>query len=245
MIVRLLRPPADLPWANVLFAGVPYPMLPIEDRWFAYVPLEQYVATGGYPIEVTSAAGTIASGQVTVADGGFLYEDLELPPSSIDLLSDQEAINEERQTLSAVYGGFTQERLWSGPWTLPAAGPITNSFGLQRSINGGPYNGHSGTDIANEFGTPVVAAAAGTVVLAEELYLYGNAVVIDHGAGVFSSYNHLQAITAVAGQSVERGDLIGEMGATGFVSGSHVHWEAIVHGTRVDPMLFTQAGIEP
>ena len=245
MIVRLLRPPSDLAWANVFFAGVPYPMLAVEDRWFAYVALGQYIPTGGYPLEVTSAAGTIASGQVTVTDGGFLYEEIELPPSSIGLLSDQEAINEERQTLSTVHAGFTQERLWSGPWIMPAVGAITNSFGLQRSINGGPYSGHTGMDIANEAGTTLVAAAAGTVALAEELFLYGNAVVIDHGAGVFSSYNHLQAITVVAGQSVERGDPIGEMGETGFVSGAHVHWEAIVHGTRVDPVLFTQDGIEP
>ena len=135
--------------------------------------------------------------------------------------------------------------MWSGLWMVPAPGPISNGFGLQRSINGGPYSGHSGTDIANEEGTPLVAAAAGVVTLAEELYLFGNAVVIDHGAGVFSSYNHMLEVSAVAGQRVTQGDVIGKMGETGFVSGSHVHWEAIVHGTRVDPMLFTQTGIEP
>jgi len=220
-------------------------MLPVEDRWFAYVALGQYVPTGGYPLVVTSAAGTIANGEVTVSEGGFLYEDIELPASSIGLLNDQNAIAAERQTLSAVHAGFTQQKLWSGPWMLPAPGAVTNSFGLQRSINGGPYSGHSGMDIANAAGTPLVAAAAGTVALAQELFLYGNAVVIDHGAGVFSSYNHMQSISVTAGQHVERGEIIGAMGETGFVSGAHVHWEAIVHGTRVDPVLFTQAGIEP
>ncbi len=245
LIVRLLNQPADLPWANAVFAGALYPMLPSGDRWFAYVPLGQYVPVGGYTLEVTSESGAIASGQVTVAEGGFQFESIDFPPSSIDLLSDQAAIDAERAALAEAFGGFTQEKIWSGPWTVPAAGPITNAFGLQRSFNGGPYSGHSGTDIANDEGTPLVAAAAGVVTLAEELYLFGNAVVIDHGAGVFSSYSHMQEISVVAGQEVARGDLIGQMGETGFVSGAHVHWEAIVHGTRVDPMLFTQAGIEP
>lgn len=220
-------------------------MLQADDPWFAYVPLGQYVPVGGYALEVTSEAGLIASGQVTVAEGGFQFESIKLPPSSIDLLNDQAAIAAERAALAGAFGGFTREKMWSGPWTVPAPGPISNGFGLQRSINGGPYSGHSGTDIANEEGTPLVAAAGGIVTLAEELYLFGNAVVIDHGAGVFSSYSHMQGISAVAGQKVAQGDLIGQMGETGFVSGSHVHWEAIVHGTRVDPMLFTQTGIEP
>jgi len=245
LIVRLLNQPANLPWVNAGFDGALYPMSRSGERWFAYVPLGQYVAVGGYTLEVTSEAGTIASGQVTVTEGGFQFESIDLPPSSIDLLSDQAAIDAERAALAGAFGGFTQEKKWSGPWAVPAPGPISNGFGLQRSFNGGPYSGHSGTDIANDEGTPLFAAAAGIVTLAEELYLFGNAVVIDHGAGVFSSYSHMQEISAVAGQEVAQGDLIGEMGETGFVSGSHVHWEAIVHGTRVDPMLFTQTGIEP
>ena len=245
LIVRLLNQPANLPWANAGFNGALYPMSRSGERWFAYVPLGQYVPVGGYTLEVTSEVGKIASGQVTVAEGGFQFESIDLPPSSIDLLGDQAAIDAERAALAGAFGGFTQEKMWSGPWAVPAPGPISNGFGLQRSFNGGPYSGHSGTDIANDEGTPLVAAAAGVVTLAEELYLFGNAVVIDHGAGVFSSYSHMQGISAVAGQEVAQGDLIGQMGETGFVSGSHVHWEAIVHGTRVDPMLFTQTGIEP
>jgi murein DD-endopeptidase MepM/ murein hydrolase activator NlpD len=161
------------------------------------------------------------------------------------LLSDQVAIDQERATLTQVYAGFTPQRLWSGAWILPAAGPITNAFGLQRSINGGAYHGHTGTDIANDKGTPVVAAASGTVALAGPLYLYGNVVVIDHGAGVFTSYNHLDSIAVTAGQNITIGDLVGFMGETGFVSGPHLHWEAIIGGVRTDPLLWTEATVEP
>lgn len=245
LIVRLYNAPAGLAWANAFFNGAPYAMLPDGGVWYAYIGLGQYLPVGGYPLEITSEAGTIASGAVTISEGGFAYEDITLPPSSIDLLNDQAAIDAERATLTAVYAQFTPQKLWSGPWILPAAGFISNAFGLQRSINGGPYSGHSGTDIANEEGTPLYASASGTVALAQEMYLYGNVVVIDHGAGVFSSYNHMATIGVSAGQPVAQGDYIGTMGETGFVSGPHVHWEAIIHGLRVDPGLFTQVGVEP
>ena len=243
--MRLVNGQAGLPWANAFFNGTPYAMLSSGNVWYAYIGLGQYLAIGDYALEITSEAGTIATGTVTIGDGGFAYEDITLPPSSIDLLSDQAAIDAERATLNATYAVFTPQKLWSGPWIFPAQGNISNAYGLQRSINGGPYSGHSGTDIANETGTPLYAAASGTVALARELFLFGNAVVIDHGAGVFSSYNHMDSIAVTAGQSVAQGDYLGGMGETGFVNGPHVHWEAIVHGLRVDPTLFTQPGIDP
>lgn len=229
----------------MFFNGAPYTMLASGDVWYAYIGLGQYLAVGEYALEVTSATGTIAAGSVTISDGGFAYEDLTLPPSSIDLLNDPAAIEAERATLATTYAVFTPQRIWSGPWIMPAQGVISNAFGLQRSINGGPYSGHSGTDIANDEGTPLYAAATGTVALAQEMYLYGNVVIIDHGAGVFSSYSHMSSIAVTAGQQVAQGDYLGGMGQTGFVSGPHVHWEAIVQGLRVDATLLTQPGIDP
>ena len=182
---------------------------------------------------------------LSVDDGGFAYESLEVTESSIGLLSDQAAINNERATLASVYGGFTPERRWTGAWLKPANGFITNGFGLMRSINGGAYYPHTGTDIANSTGTPVIAAASGVVALARPMYLYGNVVVIDHGAGVFTSYNHLDGISVAEGQAVTIGDLVGSMGETGFVSGPHVHWEAIIGGVRTDPMLWTLGPVDP
>jgi len=245
LIVRLVNGPDDLASATAFFNGAPYTMLASGELWYAYIGLGQYLPVGEYALEVTSGSGTIASGSVTIGEGRFQYIDITLPPSSIDLLSDQAAIDAERATLNATYAVFTSQRLWSGPWIVPAQGSISNAFGLQRSINGGPYSGHGGTDIANETGTPLYASASGKVALAQEMYLYGNVVVIDHGAGVFSSYNHMSSIAVKAGQQMTQGDYIGAMGETGFVSGPHVHWEAIVHGLRVDPALFTERGIDP
>ena len=245
VFARLLNAPAALTEAAVAFNGKSYPMVSSGGRWFAVIGLDTGFGLGDYLIQATSAGTPIALGVLKVAEGGFAYESLELPPSSIDLLSDQAAINNERATLANIYAGFTPERRWSGAWILPAPGIFTNTFGLMRSINGGPYYPHSGTDIANAKGTPVAAAASGVVALARPMYLYGNVVVINHGAGVFSSYNHLDGISVAEGQAVTIGSLIGSMGETGFVSGSHLHWEAIIGGVRTDPVLWTLGPVDP
>jgi murein DD-endopeptidase MepM/ murein hydrolase activator NlpD len=220
-------------------------MLPEGDRWFAVIGLPTWVPVGGYPLEIAGPSGTLASESVTISEGGFQFESIDLPPEAGNLLLDSARIEEERIRVEQIVSAFTPERYWSGAWLVPAQGVVSNPFGLQRSINGGPYFPHSGTDIAADLGTPVFAAASGVVALAEQLFLYGNSVIIDHGAGVFSGYGHLDRLAVAVGQWVNQGDLIGYMGTTGLSSGPHVHWEAIVHGVRVDPMLWTQSAVEP
>jgi hypothetical protein len=188
MVVRLVNPPSGLTSATTYFNSRAYAMTSEGDHLFAVVGLSTAFAVGQYPVEVSSETALIAAGLLTVNEGGFEFISIELPPSSISLLQDEAAIAQERATLAQVYANVTPAQQWSGAWIMPAQGIISNAFGVQRSINGGPYYPHTGTDIANNKGTPVVAAASGTVVLAQALYLYGNAVVIDHGAGVFTSY---------------------------------------------------------
>jgi len=245
LVIRLLNPPPGLAALTAYFNGAGYPMVNEDGRWYRVVGLDPQFAVGAYPVEVSSDTAAIVGGTLSVSDGGFEFVSIELPPSSIALAEDQEAAARERAVLAQAYATFTPEQLWSGPWIWPAQGEISNAFGLQRSINGGPYSPHTGTDIANEKGTPVVAAASGRVVVAEMLHYYGNVVVIDHGAGVFSSYNHLDSIAVTAGQAITIGDLVGYMGETGFVNGPHLHWEAVIAGVRTDPTLWTQADIDP
>ncbi len=244
LLVRLLNPPVGLSQASALFAGGAYPLLPEAGRWYALIGLGTDFPPGDYTVEVAGSE-TLGSTTVSIAPGAFAQEYVDLPPETAGLLTDAAAIEDEKRLLANVYAGFTAERLWSGAWLLPAAGPITNPFGLQRSINGGPFSPHTGTDIAADAGAPVTASAAGRVAFAGPLYLRGNSVIIDHGAGVFSGYHHLQSVAVAEGQAVNAGDLIGYVGATGLVSGPHLHWEAIVGGVRVDPTLWTYGPVEP
>jgi len=241
-----LRDAPDMPAdPAVVLAGVTYSMLPAADVWYAYIGLPTWFTIGGYPMDVYAGGQVIVSGWLEVSDGAFAFESITLPPASSDLLRDTARIEVERQRVNSILAGFTPERYWSGAWITPAAGVVSDQFGTQRSINGGGYFPHTGLDIANAAGTPIYAAASGVVALSEELFLYGNAVILDHGAGVFSGYNHMTSLAVSAGGFVNQGDLIGYMGETGLVTGPHVHWEAVVNGVRVDPTLWTYGGVEP
>jgi len=187
----------------------------------------------------------LASTSVTLADGACDHVSFDVPTGSTALLADQNTINAEAARIASIESVVTLTRYWSGPWIIPATGATASNFGEMRSENGGAYFPHTGVDIANDAGTPVYAAADGVVASATAMYLFGNLAIIDHGVGVFSAYAHLQSFAVQAGQNVRKGDLIGYMGQSGYVTGPHLHWEAIVHGVRVDARLFAVGGAEP
>ncbi|MEK7247881.1 MAG: M23 family metallopeptidase [Chloroflexota bacterium] len=227
------------------FATVGYTMQPQGGVWYAFIGLSTDISIANHPLEVWEGDTLLASSTVPVVDGDFTRVEFDLPPAAVDLLVDQERINRERELVASTVSAFTPAKYWFGPWITPAEGDISSEFGEMRSENGGPYFPHLGTDIANEAGTPIYAPADGVVALNEELLLYGNVVILDHGVGVFSLYAHMDSSVVVAGQPVSKGQLIGYMGQTGYVTGPHVHWEAIVHGTRVNGGLFTLGATDP
>jgi len=243
LLVQLQRPPAGTQEATALFAGGRYPMVADGGAWTGVIGMATDFPLGDYAVEVVADGVSMGAVPVSIGAGGYPRLTLTVPDESIDLLSDAAKIAAERQTVRETYTTFTAQRLWSGAWLQPAQGPITNGFGVQRSINGAPFDTHGGTDIAADGGDPVAAAAAGRVALAQPLYLLGNSVIIDHGAGLLTGYHHLSKISVTAGQEIAQGDLVGLVGATGFVSGDHLHWEARIHGVRVDPMLLLKAAL--
>jgi murein DD-endopeptidase MepM/ murein hydrolase activator NlpD len=151
-------------------------------------------------------------------------------------------IQAEQVKIGAVYGTYTPEVLWEGEFLRPAEGEDTSLFCELRSFNGGPVTGsHGGHDIANEEGTPIFASNSGVVVLAEPLVVRGNAVIVDHGAGLLTGYHHLSAILVVEGQEVGKGQQVGLMGATGLVTGPHLHWEVAINGVLCDGLRLLAA----
>ena len=135
----------------------------------------------------------------------------------------------------------TRERLWHGPWRTPMTTTLLSSpFGTHRNYNDGTYNGfHNGVDFRARPGTPIHAPARGRVALAETQKVFGNTVWIDHGWGVYSGYAHLDHWTVEVGRVVEPGDVIGAVGATGAVTGPHLHWEVRVLGVATAPLGWT------
>lgn len=151
------------------------------------------------------------------------------------------AANEREYSLYTLKNLLTekQERLAVTPSIWPANGEVTSRFGWRSSPWGaGSGDWHPGIDIANESGTPIVAAADGTVVSSSWYGGYGNMVEIDHGNGIVTIYGHTSQMLVTPGQQVKKGQLIARMGSTGYSTGPHVHYEVRVNGTAVNPSSF-------
>lgn len=153
-------------------------------------------------------------------------------------ISDQLSLLKKRQQKLLAYIQDNTEKWLHTPSIPPAEGRISSKFGFRKSPFSNGREFHKGLDIANFAGTPILATAAGKVVLAGKYMGYGNTVVIDHGYGIRTLYGHMRQILVKNGQLVKRGDLIGKMGNTGLSTGPHVHYSVMVENVPVDPQKF-------
>jgi murein DD-endopeptidase MepM/ murein hydrolase activator NlpD len=213
-----------------------------EDVWRALLGVDLEKPPGKYPFTLKLQMGggeqANCTATVEVAEGHFATEKLTVKKQFVEPNPEQEARAEaEQKRLRAIYDTVTPERLWTGSFRMPLDGDFKGSnFGKRRVLNGKPGSPHGGTDFPAPTGTPVHAAQAGRVVLAEELYFSGNTVVVDHGLGIYTFYCHFSEIDAKVGDTVEAGTLIGKVGATGRVTGPHLHWALEVEHARVNAL---------
>jgi murein DD-endopeptidase MepM/ murein hydrolase activator NlpD len=221
------------------------------NRWQGLVPIDLEKATGAYPLKLTAeeASGEKMSCEVAihVTAGKFATESLKVAPQFVEPDPEQlERAKKEQQRLREIYATVTPERLWTGKFRIPLDGAVSGAnFGRRRILNGKPSSPHTGVDFPAPTGTPVHAAQAGRVVLAEPLYFSGNTVLMDHGLGVYTLYGHLSEIGVNVGDSVAAGGLIGKVGATGRVTGPHLHWGLIVDRARVNALRIVQLPLAP
>jgi murein DD-endopeptidase MepM/ murein hydrolase activator NlpD len=179
---------------------------------------------------------------VPVNAGEFEVQRLTVAPEMVDFTEETyQRYLAERKELKRVFSQVRLERLWRHSFVKPVEGPITSAFGLRRVFNNKPRSSHSGVDIAASEGTPVGACNDGIVAFAGELYLEGKTIIINHGFGLFSIYMHLSEIQTTEGDTVHAGEVIGLVGATGRVTGSHLHWGIKLLGAKVDPFSLMRA----
>jgi murein DD-endopeptidase MepM/ murein hydrolase activator NlpD len=197
------------------------------------MPVPTLEKPGIYQLEFLDSAGKVIHEQpVTVIDAHYAKQNVQLSKEVVELKpapGEQESATAFRTTLS-------ETRYWSEPLRLPVSGCMTSPFGVQRYQNGvatGDF--HAGWDQRGAAGVPIHAIAGGKIMLARQFHLRGNTVAIDHGQGLESIFMHMSKIAAVEGTVVNAGDIIGYVGATGRVTGPHLHWTIYANGVPVNP----------
>lgn len=235
---------------QVRFLGQTFPLRQQGDVLWAILGVPVDAALGPRTAEVTlQDAGGRTTQRVPAAMAIVAVERpvdyLEVTDEVQSLLTPQAGITEE-QLRAKEFSAFDSDARWQQAFIQPAPGPVSTQFGSGRSVNGGPVGGlHSGADIANDRGTPVVAAAPGRVAYVEDHPIRGLSVIIDHGAGVKSGYHHLEAALVKPDDMVEAGTPIARMGTSGYSTGPHLHWEVTVYGVNVDPFTWTKQAFRP
>lgn len=232
--------------ATLRFRGEAVPLMPEGDLFWAVVgvPVTAVPGRAVLSIETRTASGAaldvIERGYEIVAVARPV-DALQLPEEMVTTLLAPEVVEEEARLRAQQLSTYDGPPRWRVPFRLPAPGVITTEFGSARSVNHGPIGDpHTGADVANALGTPVIAAAPGRVSWVGEMPIRGRSVIIDHGAGVLSGYHHLDGVEVAVGALVEAGEVIGSIGSTGLSTGPHLHWELTVWGINVDPLTWTE-----
>ncbi|NOY86627.1 MAG: M23 family metallopeptidase [Deltaproteobacteria bacterium] len=175
-------------------------------------------------------------GDLKVQSRKFGSQSLSLPAGMVDLAGNTlERVRKDSGRLRSVLAERVEKRYWEKPFVLPVSGRISTRFGTRRILNGKPRSPHSGIDIAAPRGTPIAAANRGEVILAADLFLSGNTVVIDHGWGLLTIYAHMDSISVREHRLVDRGDILGRVGSSGRATGPHLHFGVFIRGAKVDP----------
>ncbi len=220
------------------FRNKPVLVATIDGKPKAIVGLPLNLGVGEHSIE-KSDSGQIHKKFFRVVDKQYSTQHIEIKDKRKvnPYASDMERIlaEKKRKQVARDHYRFTDVDV---DFLLPVSGIQTGSFGQRRVFNGQPRSPHSGMDIAADTGTPVLAPSAGKVIELGDFFFSGNLVYIDHGQGLISLFAHLDSINVELGEQVSKGQVIGTVGATGRVTGPHLHWSLGLNGTWIDPALF-------
>ena len=237
-IVCVGRAPAPAP--EVTFEGQRVLVARVGDAWQAVVGLPLALKPGAHELAVLESDKPERTVPFRVGSREYdkqyvtLANRRQVDPEPEDL----RRIAREQERLSHAFSTYSDFEPDGLTFDLPAEGRVSGVFGSRRFFNKEPRQPHSGLDIAAPEGTPIAAPAAGTVIETGDFFFNGLSVLLDHGQGVITMYNHLSRVDVVKGARVARGERIGLVGKTGRVTGPHLHWTVSLNNARVDPTLF-------
>lgn len=208
------------------------------NTWRVLMGIDLAVKPGHHDVVIeTQPGGHKTSYRLVVAPRSFPTRTLKVDPAFVTPPPEAaERIERESKELNQVWASPALEKMWQGAFTRPVPQPANSAFGSRSVFNGEPRSQHAGADFRSPAGTPIKAPNAGRVVIAGSRYFSGDTVVIDHGQGLFSLFAHLSETSVKQGDSVRKGEVIGQVGQTGRVTGPHLHWAVRLNGARIDPL---------
>jgi murein DD-endopeptidase MepM/ murein hydrolase activator NlpD len=214
-------------------------------HWRALVGIDLDTKPARYDLTVRVGDGVVHR-TLLVQPRAFPTRRLTVNPDLVHPPPEMEArVEREARHLHELWDHPAPERLWTPPFEPPVPDPANSAFGTRSVYNGESRPPHTGADFLSPAGRPVKAPGAGRVVLADPQYFSGNTVIIDHGLGLFSIFAHFSEIDVKVGDTVSRGQIVGKVGATGRVTGPHLHWGVRLNDARVDPLSLLFAAGEP
>ena len=243
---RHLQPPISA--VKIEFKERVYPVFrhPVNSTEYRFsliaIPYRQVPGPAELTLNWTNAAGNhFHRVPFKIVAGKYRTDVLKVDPGRVNPSKKNiKRARKEARKVKQVYASGSIDGLWYGEFQLPMDSKITSAFGNQRLFNGELKSYHNGVDFRAPVGTPVFASNSGVVRMAENLFYSGKVIILDHGNSIFTIYAHLSKIEVKTGRQIEKGQKLGLTGATGRVSGPHLHWGVKVNGTAVDPIRFVQ-----
>lgn len=208
--------------------------------WTALVGIDLDAAPGRYPVTIDGkgqAGETSTTHTLVVTEKVFATRTLEVDPDFVNPPSSLATrIARETAAVSAAFAGTAGPNPARLFFSRPVTHRANSVFGTRSIFNGQPRNAHSGADFLSPSGTPIKSPGSGKVVLADNLFFSGGTVIVDHGMGIVSLFAHMSRMDVKPGDDVIQGKVLGLVGATGRVTGAHLHWAVRINGARVDPL---------
>jgi murein DD-endopeptidase MepM/ murein hydrolase activator NlpD len=217
---------------------VPLLVLGDASAWTAVLGIPLSATPGPARIRVELAGSAPRSLSYDIAPKQYREQRLTVAPRTVDLSPGRSALAARAHPPGGRHGHLQYPAPASLAMQVPVPGRRSSTFGLRRVFNGQARNPHSGMDIAAATGTPVLAPLAARVIDTGDYFFNGNTVWLDHGGGLLCMVCHLSAIDVQVGEAVDMGQRVGAVGATGRVTGPHLHWGVMLNRSMVDPALF-------